>query len=246
MKNDFWRSWKNKTEIEKKAIKSVERAREIIVNSVPKSKLVAIYIKGSFVRREMKEGSDVDIVPVVTENKYENAVFGTNIPEVHPPCMIVPLSLWEFKHNKLFTKAENKPDTRAKPDRFLKRLKYFKLIWGRPLSLKGFKIRNDKKAIDDHLKYMLEVLIPRYENKNASLKWIIKEFFWLTENELELKGIKVKHSFKGIANAVKDKEHPIKEAYEFRIKSIHNPKKGRKFVERLKENLKEMRIRSRK
>ena len=35
MKYDFWDSWKNKTEIEKRAIESVKLARGLIINSIP-------------------------------------------------------------------------------------------------------------------------------------------------------------------------------------------------------------------
>ena len=62
---DFWKKWKRKTTIEKKAIVSIKKSRSLILKSIPKNKIVAIYIKGSFVRREMNKKSDVDIVPIV-------------------------------------------------------------------------------------------------------------------------------------------------------------------------------------
>ena len=75
---DFWKNWKNKTEIEKKAIISVKKARELTINAIPKNKLVAIYIKGSFARREMKKRSDVDMVPIVLEDEYQGKAFSVN------------------------------------------------------------------------------------------------------------------------------------------------------------------------
>jgi hypothetical protein len=120
MNYNFWESWKNKTEIENKAIESVEKARDLVIKSIPKKALVAIYIKGSFARREMKIGSDVDMVPIVTENKFEGPVFGVNDSSIEPVC-VVPLSLWELKNNKLCSESDHSPDLRAKPDRFLKK-----------------------------------------------------------------------------------------------------------------------------
>lgn len=97
---NFWKKWENKTFIEKRAIKSVEKARQKIIGSVPREKLVAIYVKGSFVRREMRKNSDVDIVPIVTENKYESAIFGINGKYIIP-SIVVPLSIQEFKINSI-------------------------------------------------------------------------------------------------------------------------------------------------
>ena len=233
---DFWQKWKNKSKIEKQAIKSIIKARELIIKSIPKNKLLAIYVKGSFIRREMKKGSDVDIVPIVTENKYEGPVFETNIPKVHP-CIIVPLSLWEFKHNELFTKSDQKTDLRAKPDRFIKKLGYYKLIYGKQLNTKGFKIRSDEEVFKSLLKILQNVLIPMYEQGKARLSWVIKEFFWLTEDELILRGIKVEHSFKSIKNSVKDKNHPIKDAYKFRKKLLNGEIKEKIFINKLKKHL---------
>ena len=126
-KYDFWKAWKNRTEVETKAIDSVVKARDLVTDSVPHKALVAIYIKGSFARREMKEGSDVDMAPIVTENKYGGAIFGVNSTEIDPVC-VVPLSLSEFRNNKLSSKGNYTPDIRAEPDLFLLKLKEYRLI----------------------------------------------------------------------------------------------------------------------
>lgn len=183
----------------------------------------------------MKKGSDVDIVPIVTENKYQGPVFGTNVPEVSP-CMIIPLSLWEFKHNKLFTKSNYKPDLRAKPDRLLKKLDECKLIYGKRLDPKKYPIRTNKKALKDEIKVIKEGYIPFYEKGKLPFDPLLKEVFWLTELEQNILGNKVKHSFESIANSVKDKKHIIHEAIKFR-KGIYGKKDEKKFVQELKEYL---------
>ena len=58
-KYDFWKIWTNRTRVEEKAIASVVKARDRVINSVPNEVLVSIYIKGSFARREMKKGSEL-------------------------------------------------------------------------------------------------------------------------------------------------------------------------------------------
>jgi hypothetical protein len=237
VKYDFWKNWKNKTEIEKKAIKSVEIARYLVVNSIPKDKLVAIYIKGSFTRREMKKGSDVDMVPIVAENKYQGAVFGVNSPEIEP-VIVVPLSLWEFKHNKLWTKSNRKPDLRAKPDRLLKKIKECKLIYGKPLNPKNYPIRDDKTTLKEEIRIIKNGYIPFYEKREIKFESLLKEVFWLVELEQTVFGKKVKHSFDGITKSVDDVNHIIHDAFDLR----KNPSKSKenKFILKLKKHLEEL------
>ncbi len=229
----FWKKWKKKTFIEKKAIASVMKAINLIVNAIPKNKLAAIYIKGSFVRREMNKKSDVDIVPIVTENKYEGPIFDTNSPEI-APCIIVPLSLWELRNNKLFTK-NNLP--RAKPDRFVKKLPHYKLIYGKPLDITHFKVRDDEKALKNNIIGFQNSILPLYKKGKLGFSTLIKTVFWLTELEQEVKGKKIKHSFKDIASSIKDKEHIIHDAYRFRLHPTKDKKERARFVEKLKKHL---------
>jgi hypothetical protein len=234
---NFWQDWKKKNKVEQKAIKSVKKARDLVINSVPKNKLVAIYIKGSFTRREMKKGSDVDMVPIVAENKYEGKVFAVNGPEVDP-VMVVPLSLWEFKHNKLFTKSHRSYELRAKPDRLLRKLNECKLIYGKPLDPKKFPIRSDKKALKDEIKTIKKGYILHYENREIDFAPLLKEVFWLVELEQNVKGEKVIHSFKGISKSVKDKKHIVHDAYGLREK--HSKIKEKRFISKLKIYLAEL------
>lgn len=234
---DFWENWKNKTEIEKKAINSAKKARELVINAVPKDKLVAIYIKGSFARREMKNGSDVDMVPIVAENKYQGAAFGANTREI-APVIIVPLSLWELENNKFFTKWPRKPDERAKPDRLLKKLNECKLIYGKPMNPKKYPIRDDKTALKDEIKIIKTGYIPFYKKGEIKFDPLLKEVFWLVELEQSILGKKVKHSFEGIDKSVKNPDHIIHDSFELR----KNPSVGKekKFILKLKKYLTEL------
>ena len=234
IKYDFWKNWKNKTEIEKRAIKSVEKARELVVNAIPKNKLVAIYIKGSFVRREMKKGSDVDMVPIVVENKYQGLVFGVNGPKI-APVIVVPLSLWEFKHNKLWTKSNRKPDLRAKPDRLLKKIKECKIIYGKPLNPRKYPIRDDKTALKDEINIIKTGYVPLYEKGEIKFDPLLKEVFWLVELEQSVLGKKVKHSFEGIVKSVDNINHIIHDAFDIRKNLSKN--KENKFILKLKNHL---------
>ncbi|HLC52582.1 MAG TPA: hypothetical protein VJI98_05030 [Candidatus Nanoarchaeia archaeon] len=237
VKSNFWGSWKNKTEIEKKAIKSVEKTRDLVLKSVPKDKLIAIYIKGSFTRREMKKGSDVDMVPIVAENKYQSAVFEVNGKKI-APVIVVPLSLWEFEHNVLWTKSDRKPDLRAKPDRLLKKLKECKLIYGKPLNPKKYPIRDYRTSLKDEIRVIKTGYIPFYEKREIKFEPLLKEVFWLVELEQNVLGKKVKHSFDGITKSVDDISHIIHNAFELRKNPSKN--KEKKFILKLRKHLTEL------
>jgi len=232
---DFWKNWKNKTEIEKKAIISVKKARELTINAIPKNKLVAIYIKGSFARREMKKRSDVDMVPIVLEDEYQGKAFSVNSSKINP-VFVVPLSIEEFKDNKLHTETDFTPDLRAEPDLFLLKLKDCKLIYGKPLNPKKYPIRNIKDIIKDEINKIKEGYIKSYEKGKIPFDPLLKEVFWLTYWQQIEKGVKVKHSFEGIVNSVKDKKHIIHEAMKFRS-GIYGKRNEKKFISDLKKYL---------
>ncbi|MBU2420414.1 MAG: nucleotidyltransferase domain-containing protein [Nanoarchaeota archaeon] len=236
MTREFWKDWKRKTIIEKKAIKRIIKARGLIIKSIPKNKLIAIYIKGSFVRREMNKNSDIDIVPIVTEIKYEGRVFEVNSHNVYP-CIVVPLSIEEFKKNKLMTQANHKPDLRAKPDRFLKKLKECGLIYGNGLNPKKFPIRSNEKALKDEIKLMGEGYIKLYRKKEIKFAPLLKQVFWLTETELEHKKKKVSHTWKGLDKAIKEKSHIMHLAYKYRLNKPKDKKRRDAFVKKLEKHL---------
>ncbi len=236
-KYEFWKTWKNITAIEKRAIKALEKASELVRQVIPKNKLIAIYVKGSFVRREMKKDSDVDMVPIVSENKYQGAVFALNDKNIQP-VVVVPLSLWEFRRNKLWTKSEQKVDLRAKPDTFLRHLDDYKLIYGKPLNYKDFPIREKQLALKDEIEIIKKGYLPAYERGKINFNDLLKELFWLVELEQTIADNKrIKHSFARIAKTVADPNHIIHKAYNIRKNSSKN--KEKQFIMELKLFLKE-------
>ena len=78
MGKEFWKSWKNKSKLEINAIDSIKKAKNLLLANIPKKQITAIYIKGSFVRRELTKNSDVDIVPIVKDSRYLNKILKLN------------------------------------------------------------------------------------------------------------------------------------------------------------------------
>ena len=236
MNYNFWTIWKNQTDIEQNAIASVIKARDIVIKAIPKSELVAIYIKGSFARRELMANSDVDMVPIVSKNEFEGPIFAVNGPVIDP-VMAIPLSLEEFKTNKLHTKGSFSPDLRAEPDLFLNKLDNYKLIYGNPLDISKYPIRSDNEILISEITKIKDGYIPAYEQGIIKFQPLIKEVFWLTELEQNIKGKHPTHSFKGILNST-EKPHIIYEAYAL----LTNPdrSKEKQFIIKLKEHLNQL------
>jgi len=102
MEEEFWRNWKNITKIEERAIKSIKKAKRILFEEISKEKIYSIYVKGSFVRREMNNKSDVDIVPITYDNKTLRKIkkLQEKKGNMYKPSEFLPNSLKEFEQNK--------------------------------------------------------------------------------------------------------------------------------------------------
>ena len=198
---DFWESWTEISPLEQRAIEALIKARKMLVEAVGKENLVVAYVKGSFVRREMNSDSDVDLVPIVTETIYEKAAWRLNIPELLP-VLTVPLSLEELKANELATKSDRAYDFRAKPDRFLRFIHHYQLIYGKPLTVDVFPMRNDKTVLAEEQE-TLKAMLQFYKRGEIDLQTMLKEYFWTIETEMLIKGEQVVHSFKGIDDSSK-------------------------------------------
>lgn len=88
-------------------------ARKLILDNVPSEQIVSIYVKGSFVRREMNEKSDVDTVTIVKNSKYLTKFKDLEKKyrfQFDPIIQCSPYSLWELKNNKC---AKTRKVTRA-------------------------------------------------------------------------------------------------------------------------------------
>lgn len=66
---DFWEDWKRKTTQEIKYIKSLQRAILWLKSQPFIKEIEAVYVKGSFVFRELRKKSDIDLVVVVRNKK---------------------------------------------------------------------------------------------------------------------------------------------------------------------------------
>ena len=234
MFNRFWNKWKLKSSKEEIAIDSIEKAIKTLFEFIPKEKIISIYIKGSFVRREMDEKSDVDIVPIMFDNESLKKVKELNAEHAksYAPSELLPKSLEEFEKNKRHSKTTK---LQGGIDIFLRNLHNYELIYGQPLDSKIYKIRSDEEFLQGHLFAFKNTFIPMYENNEFGFRELIKQIFFLVQREIRLEGKEPPYSWKELANSIKDQEHIIHDALRLRLNPTKDSNKRKYLLKKLKK-----------
>ncbi len=237
MTQDFYNSWKRKTKLEEMGIKSLKSAKKIILDNIPKKEIVAIYVKGSFVRREMNKKSDVDTVTILKTSKYLpklKKLEGKYRTKFKPQLQIAGYSLWELKTGK---KTKSRKKVSASTSRFVKHLPHHELIYGRLLNIKDLHVGDDKKALKGMVGAFRKYFLPGYKNKKMGFSEIAKQVFWLVENEQKARGKNPPHNWKKLVKSIKDKNHIIHDALRFRLKPTKDKRKRNAFIRKLNRYL---------
>lgn len=239
--NNFYHNWQNTTKLEKMGISVLKLAKKIILQNIPKEEILAIYVKGSFIRREMNEKSDVDIVTILKTTKYFNKLkeldeWGKNSGYVPYPQFVV-YSINELKTGKRISKKSNS----AAPSRIVKHLKEYKLIYGDDLSKMNLCTRSDKKDFEALSKVFVKSWIPNYKIGKFNFNMLVKQTFWLVENEQRALGNKPPHAWEDLKNSIKNNDHVIYDAWNIRNNSNGYSSRSRsvrsKFVSKLEKYL---------
>ncbi|MCF7872022.1 hypothetical protein K9L97_03225 [Candidatus Woesearchaeota archaeon] len=225
----FWESWKNTTNLEKKAIKSALVAKKIILSNVPKDQIIAIFIKGSFPRRELIEKSDLDTVTVLKSKKYTSKLKELEKKykkKYDPSIQLSNYTLYELKTSRV------KPG-RASTSRFVKHIPLYEQIYGEKLDTSKFPIKSDEQDYVGMLKAFDSIFFPNYEQKKMGFKDIAKQVFWLYENEQKAKGRTPEKRWKVMVENSPE-NHIVREAYELRQTKKIDSKTKKKFIEHIK------------
>jgi predicted nucleotidyltransferase len=239
MSAEFWINWKNKTEIERRAINSIFVAQKILFENVSRDKIYAIYIKGSFVRREMNENSDVDIVPITDNNdaleeiKKLEKTKGTS----YKPSEFLPHSLEEFEHGR---KNSEHNALKGNVDGFLRNIHNYKLIYGVALDTSKYPVRSDKEFLKGHINAFKNTFIPLYKQKKFSFSELIKQIFFLVEREERVNDREPPYSWKALSKSIKDKKHIIHDALRHRLHPTKDLKKREELIIKLNDYINEL------
>lgn len=223
MKKQFWKNWQKITKLEETAIKSIKKAKKILLQSVPKDKIIAIYVKGSFVRREMVKKSDVDIAPIVKDLKTKKAIQKLDKERsiFYRPSELLPKTVQELKN----------------PNPFIDRLNSYKLIYGNPLRTSEFPFRSKKERLEGLIRTFNNEFLPNYEKGTFGFSELVKQVFWLTDLEEQINGKKAAVSWKELANSIRDEKHIIHDALKFRLHPTKDKVKRRVFIVKLRKHL---------
>jgi predicted nucleotidyltransferase len=238
MNYNFWKDWKKKIKLEEKAIKVLLEGKRIILDNINKNEIISIYVKGSLLRRELNNESDVDILVILKSSstlkklKTLNKKYGKNYK---PELQFSGYSLWELKTGKRTKRGVGTP-----PNRFSKHVKGFKLIYGSDLSKEKFFMPSDKKYLKNRIKFIRDNMIPKYKEGKYNFQDLLKQTFWLIESERFAKGENPPQGFKALKNSIKDRNHIVHNVYKLRIKPLKNKKTENIFVKKLKRYLKEL------
>jgi predicted nucleotidyltransferase len=206
---EFWSDWKRLNKLEKGGIISIKAGKKLILECVPKEEILAIYVKGSFIRREMNKYSDVDLVVILRRIKsYDRLkrISKKNKNSLEIPFQVLGYSLWELRNDK---KAKQMDAHKMIPSRTVEHLEHYKLIYGNRISKEKLNSGDHKERLRRMIKVFQERHLPSYIKKNMSFHELLKQVFWLAENEQKFIGKKVPHGFKKIAKSIKDKDHII-------------------------------------
>jgi predicted nucleotidyltransferase len=234
---EFWKSWKRKTKREEAGIKTLKKGLKLLRKNIPKKEIISIYVKGSFVRREMNKRSDVDTFTVLKsskglnklrqlEKKYRDAF--------KPQIQFSGYSMWEIKNNKRVASGKK---ARASPSRAIEHLEHYKLVYGKPLKKEELTSSTDKERLKGMVGAFNRIFIPGYNEGKIGFAEIIKQVFWITENEQKVIGKNPPHSFKKLSRSIKDKNHIIHDALKYRKKKTKDKRKRAAFIKKLKKYL---------
>ncbi len=241
MKNyEFWKDWKRKTKLEESAIKSIKIAKKLILNEIPKEQIVAIYAKGSFVRREMNSESDVDTITILKESKFlkKLQILEEKYRDKYrPQLQFSGYSFWELKYNK---KTSCGKKLRASPSRAVQHLEYYKLFYGKNLRKEDFHQGPPKGHLRGMIYAFKEIFLPGYKEKKFSFSELAKQVFWLVENEQIWKGRNPPHHWKKLTKSIKDKNHIINEALKYRLNPTKDKIERVRFIRKLNKYLSEL------
>lgn len=235
--NKFYNSWENITDFEKSGIETLNIAKQKILEVIPNDEIISIYIKGSFPRRETNKNSDIDMVTILKTADYFSDIKKLDewgkVSELKPYPQFVSYSLLELKTGK----REKKDVKSNSPNRFSRHLDSHELIYGKELKKDELFVRTDKEYLNSMINAFENWFIPDYKENNFSFGMLVKQTFWLVENEQSALGKDIANSWKNLRDSIVDENHIIYDAWELRINPNKDKKVRKKYISKLEKYL---------
>jgi predicted nucleotidyltransferase len=237
MKYEFWKDWRKLSNLELKGIDTLKDAKKLLLRNFPKNEIYSIYVKGSFIYRELNDKSDIDLLVILKHSKYLPMV--KKLEKKYKKSFKLPIhlgaiSVYELRKGK-YSKFNKKPNSTT--TRLAKQISSFKLAYGKEMKGEKLPNRSDMEDLKSLINAYQKNVIPLYEKGKLDFGSIIKSTFWLVENEERVKGNNPQHSWVGLTEKIKDKKHIIHQAYNFRKNHPKQRKTKLKYLEKLKDYL---------
>lgn len=168
----------------------------------------AIYLKGSYLMKEMLPKSDIDLVVIFKESLRDtfNKIKGH---EVLGPVSISGYSLDELKSGKKVGDSQS-------PKTFMNLVKHYKLLQGTSVLDKNFPSKSLEDTYVDHKKFLTDVFIPGFLEGKYAKQDLYKQVLWLAYNELVAANKNPPYSYKEV-NDLLPKDHIARRAYKLRF-----------------------------
>jgi predicted nucleotidyltransferase len=226
----------NQANLKQKAEISIEKAKGVILENIPKDEIISIYVKGSYAQGELQPDSDVDIVVILKTEEFLPKVYTLDADISNPkeiPFAIVAYTLGELQTGE---KASNRPKVTSPVSVFVKQLDHLPLIFGTKPEGKLF-TRTDLKDLTAHMGAFRSTFLPDYGKGKFSIKELVKQVLWLADREQRVLGNAQGYSWQALANNVTDKDHIIHTALTLRRQEKISPEEKTVFVKKLEEYL---------
>jgi predicted nucleotidyltransferase len=188
---------------------TISKAKELILQSIPNDEIVSMYIKGSYVQKEMQPNSDVDIVVILKTEQYLPAVYELTEQygeSVTPPFQAVVYTMKELQTGE---RASNRTRNTTTISIFVKQMEYLPLIYGTKPEGPLF-TRTDKKDLTAYLGVFRKTFMAELKEGKLSFKGLVKLTLWLIERAERAGGNPITYySWQKLADSIKDPNHII-------------------------------------
>lgn len=232
-----WKKWENITPFEQEAITSALAARRIITTHIPRDEIVAIYLKGSFIRREMTPTSDVDTLTILRHSRYLPVLKKMEQHHkslYHPPIGFSGYSVWELRYNK---RSRWGTTVRASPGRIVYHLPHYRLLYGQPVDTNNLFHIPPLQHLNGMINVFRSVFLKQYEMNQFSFSVLIKQVFWLVESELRFTSQKTPYHWGQLTALITDKNHIIHDALRLRNNPTTDTDDREHFISKLQQYL---------
>lgn len=227
--------------LKEKARISIEKAKEIILSSIPNEEIVSVYIKGSYVQDELTPESDVDLVVILKTEKYLPIVYGLTRKlggTFTPPFQAVAYTMNELQTGEM---AINREGSITPVSSFVKHLDKLPLIYGKRPEGKLF-TRTHAKDLSAHASAFRSTFLPEYQKGKFNFSHLVKQVFWLVEREQWVLGRNPEYSWSRLAELINEDDHIIHQALRLRRQSDVSEMEKKVFLQKLNSYLDSLNI----